>query len=365
VILFSSGSEGAPKGVMLSHRNLMANVKQTAELLNLDDDDVLLANLPPFHAFGLTVTHFLPLLERVPVVCHADPTDVYACALAIAEHRVTTLFGTSSFFRLYNRNTKIHPLMLASLRLVIAGAEKLQIEVRRDFKLRFNKDILEGYGATETAPVASCNMPDRISPDNWKVQIGWRPGSVGMPLPGTSFRIVDPATFATLPTGEAGMILISGAQVMPRYLKNESLTSQVLHEIDGKRWYVTGDKGYLDADGFLFIIDRYSRFAKIGGEMVGLGVVEDALRTALDEHETDLVVVNVPDEKKGEKLVVLATRALDASSLRASLTAQGLNPLAHPALYFHVPEVPRLGSGKTDFALAKKLALELAAGHSG
>lgn len=365
VIMFSSGSEGAPKGVMLSHRNLMANVKQFTELLNMEEGDVVLANLPPFHAFGLTVTHFMPMLERVPVVCHADPTDVYGTALAIAEHRVTTMFGTSSFFRLYNRNTKIHPLMLDSLKLVVAGAEKLQEDVRRDFKLKFNKDILEGYGATETAPAASCNVPDKISPDNWKVQIGWKLGSVGMPVPGTCFRIVDPDTYLTLPTDEPGLILISGAQVMPRYLKNEALTEKVLHMIDGKRWYATGDKGYLDADGFLFIIDRYSRFAKIGGEMVGLGTVETALRDVLNDHEVELVAVNLPDDKKGEKLVVLATRALNPQELRESLTAYGLNPLAHPSLYFQVPEVPKLGSGKTDFSSVKKLALELAAGHSG
>jgi acyl-[acyl-carrier-protein]-phospholipid O-acyltransferase/long-chain-fatty-acid--[acyl-carrier-protein] ligase len=358
-ILFSSGSEGLPKGVLLSHRNLVVNVKQFAELLNARDDDVVLANLPPFHAFGLTVTHFMPMLERIPVVCHADPTDVAASAMAIAEHRVTLLFGTSSFYRLYTRNTKIHPLMLESLRLVIAGAEKLQDDVRKEFKLKFNKDIQEGYGATETAPVASCNMPDLISPDDWKVQTGWKIGSVGMPIPGTSFRIVDPDTFTPLGTGEAGMILISGAQVMPQYLKNEAKTAQVLRDLDGKRWYVTGDKGYLDEDGFLFIQDRYSRFAKIGGEMVGLGTVEAALKQVVDDPEFEVVVVSLPDEKKGEKLVALSTRELEGSALREGLSSQGLNPLAHPALYFRVTEIPKLGSGKTDFSTAKKLALEL------
>ncbi|MGV3591581.1 MAG: AMP-binding protein, partial [Gammaproteobacteria bacterium] len=359
-ILFSSGSEGSPKGVLLSHRNLVANVKQFAEILNARDDDVVLANLPPFHAFGLTVTHLMPLLERIPVVCHADPTDVAASAMAIAEHRVTMLFGTSSFFRLYVRNAKIHPLMLESLRIVVAGAEKLQDDVRREFKLKFNKDILEGYGATETAPVASCNMPDQINPDDWKVQVGGKPGSVGLPIPGTSFRIVDPDTFAPLPTGDAGMILVSGAQVMPRYLDNDEKTAQVIRDLDGRRWYVTGDKGYLDADGFLFIQDRYSRFAKIGGEMVGLGSVEAALKAVVGDPDFEVVVVNLPDEKKGEKLIALVTRELDAASLREQLNAQGLTPLAHPAQYFHVAEIPKLGSGKTDFGTAKKLALELA-----
>ncbi len=357
VILFSSGSEGEPKGVMLSHRSLMTNVKQVTEVLNLEDGDVILANLPPFHAFGLTVTLFMPMLEQVPVVFHPDPTDVYGTAMAIAEHRITTMFGTSSFFRLYTRNSKIHPLMLDSLRLIVAGAEKLQDDVRKDFKLKFNKDILEGYGATETAPVASCNMPDRISPDNWKVQVGCKLGSVGLPLPGTSFRIVDPDTFAQLPIGEAGLLLIAGAQVMQGYLNNPERTALAIHQIDGKRWYATGDKASLDADGFLFIQDRYSRFAKIGGEMVGLGAVEAALKTALDDHELEVVVVNLPDEKKGEKLVALLTRDINQAELREKLSAAGLNPLAFPSCYFKVEEIPKLGSGKTDFATAKKLAL--------
>ena len=360
VILFSSGSEGTPKGVTLTHRNLLTNVKQITELINLGNEDVMLGNLPPFHAFGLTVTHFMPMLERVPLVCHADPTDVYGAAQAIATHGITTMFGTCSFFRLYNRNSKIHPLMLQSLRLCIAGAEKLQEDVRKEFKLKFNKDILEGYGATETAPVASVNMPDHISPDNWQVQIAWKPGSVGMPLPGTSFRIVDPHSFATLPIGEAGMILISGAQVMPGYLNNDARSSEVLKVMDGKRWYVTGDKGYLDADGFLFIIDRYSRFAKISGEMVGLGAVETAIKAVVTDSEFEVVVVSVPDERKGERLLALATAELDPASMREKLITGGLNTLALPAQYARVDAIPRLGSGKVDYTTAATIARTLA-----
>jgi acyl-[acyl-carrier-protein]-phospholipid O-acyltransferase/long-chain-fatty-acid--[acyl-carrier-protein] ligase len=362
VILFSSGSEGNPKGVVLTHRNLLCNVKQFTELLGPEDDDVMLANLPPFHAFGLTVTHLMPLLERVPVVCHADTTDVHGAALAIAQHRITILLGTSSFLRLYVRNTKVHPLMLESLRLVVAGAEKLHDDVRREFKEKFNKEVLEGYGATETSPVASVNMPDRLSPDNWRVQVGNKVGSVGLPLPGTSFRIVDPETYQALPIGEAGMVLISGAQVMQGYLKNEQKNQSTLLAVDGLTWYVTGDKGYLDEDGFLYIQDRYSRFAKVGGEMVGLGTVENALRSVVTDPDIEIVVVNVPDEKKGEKLIALSNHALDATALREQLAALGLNPLAFPAHYFHVEAIPRLGSGKVDYAGARRLVLDLIAG---
>jgi acyl-[acyl-carrier-protein]-phospholipid O-acyltransferase/long-chain-fatty-acid--[acyl-carrier-protein] ligase len=362
VIMFSSGSEGNPKGVVLTHRNLLCNVKQFTELLGPEDDDVMLANLPPFHAFGLTVTHLMPLLERVPVVCHADPTDVHGAALAIAQHRITILLGTSSFLRLYVRNTKVHPLMLESLRLVVAGAEKLHDDVRREFKEKFNKEVLEGYGATETSPVASVNMPDRLSPDNWRVQVGNKVGSVGLPLPGTSFRIVDPETYQGLPVGEAGMVLISGAQVMQGYLKNEQKNQSTLLAVDGLTWYVTGDKGYLDEDGFLYIQDRYSRFAKVGGEMVGLGTVENALRSIVPDPDIEIVVVNVPDDKKGEKLIALSNHALDPGTTREQLGKLGLNPLAFPAHYFSVEAIPRLGSGKVDYAGSRRLVLDLIAG---
>jgi acyl-[acyl-carrier-protein]-phospholipid O-acyltransferase/long-chain-fatty-acid--[acyl-carrier-protein] ligase len=359
VILFSSGSEGVPKGVMLSHRAILANVKQIAQLLDFRPDDVVLANLPPFHAFGLTVTHFMPLLERVKVVCHPDPTEVVGAATAIAEHRVTTMFGTSSFYRLYNRNNRVLPEMLDSVRLAIAGAEKLQDEVRDEFRDKFGKEILEGYGATETAPVASVNIPDFLIPGWWEASTGNKPGSVGMPLPATAFRVVDPDTFAPLHPSEAGMILISGPQLMDGYYRNPEKTAEALREIDGKRWYVTGDKGYLDGEGFLHIQDRYSRFAKIGGEMVGLGAIEKALREVVNIPEFETIVVNLPDTRKGEKLVALVTVGVDPRRMRDGLVLNGLNTLAFPAQYYLVNEIPKLGSGKTDFATAKNLAMQL------
>ena len=357
-ILFSSGSEGEPKGVMLSHRSISANIKQVACLLDFAEDDAILANLPPFHAFGLTVTYFLPLLERVRVVCHPDPTEAHGAAQAIAKHHITTMFGTSSFYRLYVRDPKVEPALLQGLRLVVAGAEKLQEQVRLEFMEKFNLDILEGYGATETAPVACVNIPDRLVPAGWKMP-GSRRGSVGLPLPGTEIRIADPDTFTFLPTGESGMILIHGPQLMTGYFKNPQKSKAVLRELDGRYWYVSGDKGYLDEDGFLYIQDRYSRFAKIGGEMVGLGNVENALRKAISNPEFEVVVINLPDPKKGEKLVALCNMETDSSELREKLTTGGLNPLALPAAYFTVEAIPRLGSGKTDFASARQLAEHL------
>ncbi len=357
-ILFSSGSEGPPKGVCLSHRNIMANVKQTADVLNTEEQDVIMANLPLFHAFGLTITQFMPLLEGVPVVCHPDPTDALGTAKAIAQYRASILFGTSTFLRLYSRNTKIHPLMLGSLRLVVAGAEKLNEEVRDSFKLKFSKDIYEGYGATETTPVASVNLPDKIETQHWQVQRGHKLGSVGMPLPGSSCMVVNPETFEELPTGEAGMLLIGGAQVMQGYLNDAEKTEAVIREIGGTRWYITGDKGYIDSDGFLFIVDRYSRFAKIGGEMISLGQVERAIQKVAEDPDAEVVVVAIPDNKKGEKLVALYTADLDVALTKQKLLEAGGSNLAVPDSWQQLEELPKLGSGKMDFAKAKAIALE-------
>ena len=354
-ILFSSGSEGAPKGVELTHRNILANVRQIADVLNTETDDLMLSNLPLFHAFGLTATTALPLLEGIPMVCHPDPTDALGSAKAIARHKATVLCSTSSFLRLYVRNRKVHPLMLESLRVVVAGAERLSPDVRDGFAVKFGKGIYEGYGATETTPVASVNVPDAIEVANWKVQTGNKPGTVGMPLPGTSFRVVDPVTLQALPSGEDGLILIGGVQVMKGYLNDPARTSAAVVELDGQRWYKTGDKGHLDADGFLTIVDRYSRFAKLGGEMVSLGAVEGAVRRALAEPELDLCAVALPEPKKGERVVLLIT-GKDPDALRAQLLKAGVPPLLLPATILRVDSVPKLGSGKTDFAAAKRLA---------
>jgi len=363
-ILFSSGSEGAPKGVMLSHRNIMANLKQIADVLNTQQNDVVMSSLPFFHAFGLTVTQFMPLIEGLPMVCHPDPTDALGIAKAIARYRATILCGTSTFLRLFVRNQKVHPLMLDSLRIVVAGAEKLRADVREQFTLKFHKDILEGYGATETTPVASVNLPDALDTTHWQVQRGSKVGTVGMPLPGTSFKIVDPDTWEELPTGEDGMILIGGAQVMQGYLNDPEKTDAAVRHIDGERWYVTGDKGHLDEDGFLTIVDRYSRFAKIGGEMISLTQVEDRVRhysnvADLDVVDLDIVAVNIPDAKKGERIVLLSDRALDSDAIRDAMIADGCNRLMIPDAWFQVDTLPKLGSGKTDFTLAKQVAREL------
>lgn len=358
-ILFSSGSEGEPKGVMLTHKNFMSNVKQISDVLNMRDEDVVLASLPLFHAFGLTATTWLPMIEGIPMVCHPDPTDAVGIGKAVAKYNATIMFGTSTFFRLYTKNRKVHPLMFASLRMVVAGAEKLSPEVREAFKTKYNKEILEGYGVTESAPVASVNLPDVLETDNFTVQVGTKNGSIGMPLPGTAFKIIDPSTNEELKVDEDGLICIGGPQVMKGYLKDAQKTKDVMVEIDGEQWYKTGDKGHVDADGYLYIVDRYSRFAKLGGEMVSLGGVESDIHKVVNNPDVELIAVNLPDEKKGERVVLLIQGYEDVDSLKKELVDSGMNALTIPSEIFEVENVPKLGSGKSDFSGAKKLAQEL------
>ncbi|MEA1954855.1 MAG: acyl-[ACP]--phospholipid O-acyltransferase [Campylobacterota bacterium] len=357
-ILFSSGSEGTPKGIALSHKNIMGNIKQTNTLLNPTDNDVMLGTLPIFHSFGLTVTTLLPLIEGIPVASHPDPTDGFGIGKMAAKYEATILLATATFFRLYTRNRKLTPLMLKHLRMVVAGAEKLPVEIRDAFKKKFGHDIYEGYGATETTPVASGNMPDVLMLDSWKPQIGQKVGTVGLPLPGSAFRIVDPESFERLQTGEEGMILIGGTQIMKGYIGDPEKTASVIKEIDGIRWYVTGDKGKLDADGFLTIVDRYSRFAKVAGEMVSLGLVEREINSILKEDD-QIAVVALPDEKKGEKLVLMLEGETELEVLKEEIKSLKLNPLFVPSTYFKVEALPKLGTGKADFKGAKKLAGEL------
>jgi acyl-[acyl-carrier-protein]-phospholipid O-acyltransferase/long-chain-fatty-acid--[acyl-carrier-protein] ligase len=244
------------------------------------------------------------------------------------------------------------------LRLVVAGAERLGEDVRQAFREKFNKEIYEGYGTTETTPVASVNIPDILLSYTGEVQTGNKPGSVGLPLPGARVKIVDPDTLRELPVGEAGLVLIGGTQIMQGYLADPDKTASVIVEQDGIRWYKSGDKGKLDEDGFLFILDRYSRFAKLGGEMVSLGAVEAAIARLLDNPESEVLAVALPDPGKGERVVLLLAGEISAEELRARVLKSGLSPLMQPREYLKVDAIPKLGTGKADLAGAKKLAAE-------
>ncbi|WP_321312666.1 acyl-[ACP]--phospholipid O-acyltransferase [Halarcobacter sp.] len=359
-IMFSSGSEGVPKGIELTHANIIGNSKQIAAVINANENDVIVGSLPLFHAFGTVVTMFLPLIEGILCVAHPDPRDGFAIGKLVQKYKGTIILGTSTFFRLYAKNPKVTKDMLQSLRLVVAGAEKLSQKVRTDFEKRFDKQILEGFGTTETTPVACCNLPDVKNPDG-SFQLGSKIGTVGMPIPGTKIKIVDPNNFKELKTNEEGMILISGVQVMKGYLNDKKKTNEVLIEKKGRKYYITGDKGKLDNDGFLTIVDRYSRFAKLGGEMISLGLVEEKIKALILDDETDIIVTTIRDEKKGEKIIALISHISEEKleALKKSIKEKFDNNLMIPSSYKIVDEVPKLGSGKSDFSKAKKVALDL------
>ena len=352
-ILFSSGSEGSPKGVELTHGNIAANAKQAAIELGAVESDVIMSTLPTFHAFGFAITTLMPLSEGIPIVCHADPKDVVTIASGIQKYSGTILVGTPTFLRMYTISKKVSVESMQSLRLVVAGAEKLRAEVREGFENKFKMPVYEGYGTTETSPGASVNLPDIDSP----CKLRNRPGTVGKASSGTEFRIVDPDSLEPIPTGEDGLILIGGPQIMKGYLKMPEKTAEVIELIDGYRWYRTGDKGHLDEDGFLTIVDRYSRFAKIGGEMISLTTVEEEILDACNEKDLEIAATCLPDQRKGEKIVLLSTNNLEKSELTKILSDAKVNPLYHPSSILVVDEIPKLGSGKTDFGATKKIAL--------
>lgn len=358
-ILFSSGSEGKPKGVELTHRNLLSNIKQVTSIFAIQEEDVMLNSLPLFHAFGLTMTTMVPLIQGLTMVCYPDPTNALAIARLIYSHRITMFCATSTFLSMYNRNNKIHPMLLESLRLVISGAEKLSPIVLEEFKQKFNHDILEGYGATEVAPVASCNVPDVISSTDWFVHQGNKPGTVGMALPGSAFRVVDPISLQDLPVGEDGLILIGGTQVMQGYLGEPEKTRDALIEDGDIIWYKTGDKGRLDEEGYLTIVDRYSRFAKIGGEMVSLGSVEQQLSLIINDPEMEVIAVSIPDKKKGESIAVIYSGNQNSDFIMVQLRESSLPRLMLPAQLLHMELIPKLASGKKDYSTAKKMILAM------
>ncbi len=361
VLLFTSGSSGEPKGVVLSHHNILANISQFRVMVNLNEDDALLASLPFFHSFGCTVTLWFPLIEGMRAITYPNPLDVAKNAELVARYKCSMLLATPTFLRSYIR--KVEGEQLASLRLVIAGAEKLPKETAKAFEEKFGKQIMEGYGLTETSPVLSCNLPDVVIDDAGKdVQHAYRPGSVGKLAPGIAGQIRDPETGEHLGLQETGMLWVKGPNIFQGYLNQPEKTAEVLH--DG--WFKTGDLGRFDDDGFLFIEGRLSRFSKIAGEMVPHETVESRIAEALGNPsggDRTLVVTGVPDQAKGEALVVLTTVDIEQADLRTKLTALGVPNLWVPKIIKRVESIPCLGSGKLDLKACKDLALEARPGQ--
>lgn len=358
-ILFSSGSEGTPKGILLTHKNFVANILQFDMIIQLRRSDVILAELPMFHSFGLTGNIIFPLLDATPMVLCPDPTDIKTMARASAEYKATILMGTPTFLRAFSVNRWVHPMCFDYMRFIIAGAEKLRDDMRESFKLKFGKNIFEGYGCTETTPLVSLNAPNILLDDYLTMEKCNETGSVGLPVPGSCICIADPETNEFLPQGEEGMVLVSGPQVMKEYLNDPERTQKAVVEINGHRWYKTGDKGKLNKDGFLILLDRYSRFAKLGGEMISLTAVESRLQDTNLLKGLEFITVAVSDSVKGERIVLLYTGTNNSEDLARSIRKSGIPPLMIPGSIFQVESIPKLGSGKYDFTNIKKLANEL------
>ncbi|MCM2358259.1 MAG: acyl-[ACP]--phospholipid O-acyltransferase [Geobacteraceae bacterium] len=350
-VIFSSGSTGEPKGVMLSHHNILSNLEALRMVFRVSRRDNICSALPFFHSLGFTGTLWLPLLSGFAAVYHVNPLDGETIARTVREHRSTLLIATPTFLMAYLRRAKREDF--ASLRLVITGAEKLKAKLADAFQEKFAIRPLEGYGATELSPVISLSLPD-VEIDGVR-QIGSRDGSVGLPVPGVVVKIVDPESGAPLPEGEAGLILVKGPNVMLGYLGRPDKSAEVIR--DG--WYVSGDIGRLDESGFLHITDRMSRFSKIGGEMVPHGAIEDEIHALLGRQQV-VAVTALPDEKRGEKLVVIHTQeAGDAETLHRLLAESPLPNLWKPGrdCYLGVDSLPILGSGKLDLKGLKEIAL--------
>ncbi|MBM4016070.1 MAG: AMP-binding protein, partial [Planctomycetes bacterium] len=350
-VLFSSGSTGEPKGVMLSHFNVDANVAALVQSFRTTSDDRLLGILPLFHSFGFTATLWFPACQGLSTVFHPNPIDAAAVGALVERHRVTFLLATPTLLSIWMR--RVTPAQFGSLRLVLTGAEKLSEAAANAFHDQFGIRPLEGYGATECAPLIAASTHDFRAPGFW--QPGWRRGSVGQPAPGVALRIVHPETFALLDPGEEGLLLVRGPNVMEGYLGRPDLTEKALR--DG--WYVTGDLARLDGDGFLTLTDRLARFSKIGGEMVPHGRIEEELHKAAGAVTPTFAVTALPDAKKGERLAVIHTTAPErVPELLAKLAAAGLPNLFLPRAdhFVQVAALPLLGTGKMDLRGVKKLA---------
>jgi len=356
ILLFTSGTTGEPKGVVVSHRNVVGNVSQFRELLDAKKTDAILASLPFFHTFGSTVTLWYPLIEGVRIVTYPNPLEPARCTALIDRYKLTFLLATPSFLRLYLR--KAEPEQLRTLRLIIVGAEKLPLDLASHFEGRFEKKVFEGYGLTETAPVVSVNLPDpEPKKTGEQVQPSSRLGSVGRLAPGMAAEIREPETGRKLSLHETGMLWLRGVNIFEGYLDDPKRTAEILH--DG--WLKTGDIGRFDEDGFLYIEGRLSRFSKIGGEMVPHETIEQKIIDLLElsgRDERPIAIVGVQDEAKGEALVLLSAVDLDLAELRKKLQEAGVPNLWIPKQVHRVDSIPVLASGKLDLKKCQALAAE-------
>ena len=357
-VIFSSGSTGEPKGVMLTHANIAANCESIIQAIDPGPSDRLLGILPFFHSFGYTVTLWVPLQCGPSTLLYPNPLQAKEIGEFCRNYRCTIFLSTPTFLRSFLK--RCEPGDFSSLRLLMCGAEKLPQALAEEFNKKFGIQPLEGYGCTELSPAAIVNVPD--FKEGSFIQVGNKPGTIGLPLPGVAAKIAHKETLEPLPPGTEGLLLVTGANVMKGYLGRDDLTKAKV--IDG--WYITGDLAKMDEDGFITITGREERFAKVGGEMVPLEMVEEEIHTILHTSERLCAVTSIPDERRGERLIVLhlPLNGMDPQQIWDQLTSRGLPNfyVPGPRDFFQVEELPVLGSGKLDLKKCKEKALELANG---
>lgn len=361
-VIFTSGSTGEPKGVMLTYANVGANIGAFDKLVHLTDTDVLAGVLPFFHSFGYTTTLWTALTLPPKGIYHYDPRDARHVGEMCGKHRATILIATPTFLRFYLK--RCQPEDFAALDVVLAGAEKLPKELCDAFEQKFGVRPVEGYGATEAAPVIAVNVPASRATD--KAQVMLREGTVGRPLPGVAAKIVNSETGQELGVNEPGMLWVKGRNLMAGYLGQPEKTAEVLR--DG--WYKTGDVAAIDEDGFIRITGRESRFSKLGGEMVPHLKIEETIQQIIGagENELKVAVTAVPDERKGERLVVLhLPLEKTPDQICKGLSQAGLPNLwiPSPDSFCQVDEIPVLGTGKLDLKGIQTLAKEKFAKNRG
>lgn len=347
-IIFSSGSTGQPKGIPITHFNIVSNIEQAARVLDLDEHDSLMHMLPFFHTFGNFLL-WAGLHWGAAMVFLPNPLDAEAVGEMTRRYKASILVATPTFFQIYRK--RCAPEQLRSLRIIVAGAEKLPQPFAASWLEKYGVPIWEGYGCTECSPVVCVNLPD------YRGQRGSLSGGVGRPLPGVQVRIVNPDTREPVAPGEPGLVLVKGPNIMRGYLDQPDKSAEVLQ--DG--WYVTGDVVKQDEHGFLIITDRLSRFSKIGGEMVPHGKVEEALHAVIGSTEQVFAVTSIRDEKKGERLAVLHCRCdREIEQVVKGLQGQGLPNIfiPKPRDFIEVDALPVLGTGKMDLRAMKQIASE-------
>lgn len=352
-VVFSSGSTGEPKGIMLTHANIASNVDAFLEHAHFVAEDRVLGVLPFFHSFGYTVTMWGPLVVGASALYLPDPRAAKEVGEWAGKKKCTVMAATATFMRFYLRRCDANDFK--TMRLIVCGAEKLPTALADEFAAKFGVRPLEGYGCTELSPVVSVNMPDETIAT--LTQTRTKSGTIGHPLPGIACKVIHPETGDQQPEGTDGLLLVSGPNVMQGYLRRDELTTKALR--DG--WYITGDIGHIDGDGFITLTGRQSRFAKVGGEMVPLERLEEELHSVLSSNDRIVAVTAVADEKKGERIVVLhldLPEGHTSKSLSDALSARGLPNLWVPGErdFFKIDQMPLLGSGKLDLQKLKQMA---------